>query len=1100
MHARPNRHRRSTSPSWLIATVVISLLAAAGCTSDDDGAGPTPPSSPPTTTLPVLSGPSVVSYAESASWLDGMSAEDQIEQIRDWAVIGLASLLELDVTAARDDLYDTTSMRDALFAGIDQGPTGPGRSLPDGRGTLHLLVPADDPFADRTIGTMMDDHRKDAGTDEVRVQVHRYSIDQQRQVVELTSEVPERSDVARTRHGYVEAELSSGADIAAFLSKAHHLSRVELRGGDLWASGWGWGADVPSGVVTAEDIAELQHSYRDLNLLPGFSLDPAPEETLEQLTAVLPGVDPALLQRLWNERSRPADENEELAYIHSVSCEELLPVAAEDRAAGSDDIIVENVMSILGCLLYEPLDADQPPSLGLPADRAQLWALNKWLRGRPSFSVARYDGGLVGTEVGMTLFYTDMVAKNWVTGVGVGVPSKAVPGFVPDPETDIPWGHCDDTGDESGRLWFGQDDAEFSVGARSLDIGSVATRLFVHSDGTEGEVEPSYGFGRGLRWWDRHFVAIADYEPQYHRLDQLMRWSAAIEWAILAGWPGASIPVSDATPGLRFDQWYGAHQELRERDAVAFVTPPGITTEALLAKPSSPYEMCRQLHVKGGVSLGDLISRSAGVKLADDLPTRIRRGGTFSADSAYNAADSSGILRRIAIGADGTVSDSVTWRLAPPADDVATVAVERQVVRDAGVGDAKLVNDAAAVTHVDATIVSDRGLVARGFTVNGVEVGRLTATKVEHTVRLRWHEGPVSRNRRALSFLDRAVRSGQSLDDAVTAVPGWSMRSKDPLGRWLVRVDGERWAMLDDDPAVPPTEPTPQIGVPGEDGKVIQYRLHDAAAPTFLVDGQPAQWYRVIDGQTPSAMVEGAPPPAPSDRVIVAHGRDGRAGSYVESAGGAEAAIDDPLFGPSGPAGGAAMLRHHLEMQAAETAAATDDYLRGMVWGDDGAALVGSGDRTPVAAGDDWTDRIIEATAGTAGDLPKFRVVDGQLLLVDTGPLRKTTGPVTRPIGEAISDSPNVYLHPSLIKTVQMQDGTLRPGILDRKLRVTVRVEEDADAVAASPLPDIRTLDGTEFRLVNATATRTNTVTVVEPTDECETTTAAESCPPATGG
>jgi hypothetical protein len=52
------------------------------------------------------------------------------------------------------------------------------------------------------------------------------------------------------------------------------------------------------------------------------------------------------------------------------------------------------------------------------------------LAGRPAYSQARYDGRLEGTKVGMTLFYNDHMAKDWVSGVGTGVPTTAVGGFI----------------------------------------------------------------------------------------------------------------------------------------------------------------------------------------------------------------------------------------------------------------------------------------------------------------------------------------------------------------------------------------------------------------------------------------------------------------------------------------------------------------------------------------------------------------------------------------------------------------------------------------------------------------------------------------------
>src|SRR5262249_43345246 len=113
----------------------------------------------------------------------------------------------------------------------------------------------------------------------------------------------------------------------------------------------------------------------------------------------------------------------------------------------------------------ENLPPEKLTARGLPTDRTPLRALLNAISGGPTYSQARADGKLAGTEAGMTLFCADFVAKDWANGVGSGVPAKAVEaveGFVPDSEAATPWGHCDDSKSESGRLWFGQNDSAFS--------------------------------------------------------------------------------------------------------------------------------------------------------------------------------------------------------------------------------------------------------------------------------------------------------------------------------------------------------------------------------------------------------------------------------------------------------------------------------------------------------------------------------------------------------------------------------------------------------------------------------------------------------------
>ncbi len=47
------------------------------------------------------------------------------------------------------------------------------------------------------------------------------------------------------------------------------------------------------------------------------------------------------------------------------------------------------------------------------------------------FQHARYDGPLAGTEVGMDLFYTDLLAKLWALDFEVSAPTKQIEDFQP---------------------------------------------------------------------------------------------------------------------------------------------------------------------------------------------------------------------------------------------------------------------------------------------------------------------------------------------------------------------------------------------------------------------------------------------------------------------------------------------------------------------------------------------------------------------------------------------------------------------------------------------------------------------------------------------
>ena len=260
---------------------------------------PTPTLIPPTPTpLPEFSQDLTISYADAADWLTDVPAEDRDDQIRDWAVLGLATLLNLDVETLRNAFYDQTPVRDPLIQDLTRAKVGPGRGLPDGGKRLHVLIPVGDPYAARSIGTVLDDYRKDVGVDPEKVLIYRYKIDATARQVIMKPEPAQSTQAVREQNGYREMRVDVLADLQSFLTQTQHLSRLELRNGQLWAAGWKW-PNAPVGQITTADLAVLQHGYKNAaagkSTPTGFSLDPGRPMTVNTLIDLL---DPAKYSRL----------------------------------------------------------------------------------------------------------------------------------------------------------------------------------------------------------------------------------------------------------------------------------------------------------------------------------------------------------------------------------------------------------------------------------------------------------------------------------------------------------------------------------------------------------------------------------------------------------------------------------------------------------------------------------------------------------------------------------------------------------------------------------------------------------------------------------
>ena len=252
------------------------------------------------------------------------------------------------------------------------------------------------------------------------------------------------------------------------------------------------------------------------------------------------------------------------------------------------------------------------------------------------FQVARYDGALNGTEVGMVLFYTDLLAKIWLMDFARSTPSSAIPGFEPETRFLLPKIYRAELVElklTSTRLWFGPEDNGYQIVNRStLHFARNATRIFAASSNPlepGREVAPNASSEAFLSWWNDHYEEVAQYEPEYQRLNQIMKWSLLISWlnSVNAGerlGALAAVPVDHSSwfpnwvrksPQLRFHYWdrvgflprgyLGAPAEAMP-NLVSYVTIPLLTKTRSIrhglsraASPSPRKKRFKRVHCCG---------------------------------------------------------------------------------------------------------------------------------------------------------------------------------------------------------------------------------------------------------------------------------------------------------------------------------------------------------------------------------------------------------------------------------------------------------------------------------------------------------------------
>ncbi|WP_447002758.1 hypothetical protein ACRAKI_23955 [Saccharothrix isguenensis] len=970
----------------------------------------------------------VVSYAGAAGRLDGLDPVESAAQVRDWARTALAAHLELDSAKLRDAAYDTLPVRDGGFADLSRQATGPGRALFDGE-TLHLLVPTDDEHRARTIAHLLDQHRTDSGGDPRQVRVHPYAVRADTNTIDITAEEPASAADVREANGYVSMRVDGDkAALTEFLAKTEALSTLESRDGGIWAGGWDWPGDGAG--LTLEEVSTLQRGYARGSPTPGFSLDPGPEETAADLRAVLPDISGEIIDRV-----------------------------LVDDWSGSPFASADELTGYVQDFLY--FDAVPPADLarfGLTDDRVQLWGLLAALSGRSVYSQARYDGGLAGTTIGVTLFYTDYVAKHWASGVGTGVPANAVAGFVPDPDARTPWSQCTTgTLSESGRLWLGQNDSAFAFDDRSISIGAQSTRLFSRSDGDDGgEVEPSYAFGRGLKWWDQNYQAVADYEPQYQRLDQIMRWSGALEWLVAK--TSSRLPQSadsEIRSDIGFAEWYAGNAELRERGPIRFVTPPSATEEAIAPEPSRTFDSCGYRTIYGGVSLGDVIARKGSEAKRADLPGPVNRAGA-GGDSTFDPVTGSGSIKQKALDADGKVVDHLEHRFSAEngVTTVEAVGGPREVV---SLGGLKVLVDGSrtVTTRIDA----QDGKVSQRSEHLGHEVGELTAVKAADVVTVHWRRGVLDRVRTVLESVQQRLTASPS--EALPPVKDGVLHTlQHPSGRVEHRVDPD-WSVSISGDQPPPGGVTFRLGAPRPGGGEPRFlygkveRTSDPVADSWL-DITPA----TADQAATAVFAER---PAADAGTVTVTTRSGRTSTLHVVDGHVRHPADDPVLGTV--EGMALTAEFPRVLHARNEAVAANDGLYRPVALGDAVALVGATEIRLLGVGDAWSFRVRGALHGDGARTILVRLDGDRLLLVDRGPLdvgqRKdlTYGEV---LDQQKSDP---YLHEHFRESMSAEDGRIVTASIPRDTKVRVReaVVVGKPVLDASTRPDARTHAGAEW-------------------------------------
>jgi hypothetical protein len=231
---------------------------------------------------------------------------------------------------------------------------------------------------------------------------------------------------------------------------------------------------------------------------------------------------------------------------------------------------------------------------------------------------ARYDGdSLRKTEVGMILFYGDLLAKLWALDFKGSSPKQYLADFKPLPDAQLsPVFLPEVLKLPDTRLWFGPQVKGYQAteAGKALVFARNATRIYAASSNPlepGQEEEANAETGAFLGWWDDHFEEIARFEPEYEKLNEIMKWS------LLMGWLNNShneaalsfLNTVSVNQSHWFPDWVYQHPELKFKgwDQIGFYPKgyKGTQTEAMPTLFSREYSSIAGAgYVAGGVGLG----------------------------------------------------------------------------------------------------------------------------------------------------------------------------------------------------------------------------------------------------------------------------------------------------------------------------------------------------------------------------------------------------------------------------------------------------------------------------------------------------------------
>ncbi len=582
--------------------------------------------------------------------LDTLPPDEKDEQVRDLAAYGLKTQLAVSTV-------EEVPIRDPSLKDTSPGEVSKGRVFALSTKEWAVLLSKDLLTNKPLIGGLIDKKYAQTNALPEKISLFSYDCPPASSSIEITFEKTVNfADLFTTEYGYSTATVSMLSDLNTFMEHVDDIVMVQWGPSSLVLGGRSYGHDVQRSV-TLEEIAAIYQAY-NIPSNPMMYEAFIRERYTDMLrangsfpnTTATESVDKeALLAKI--RRQFPHAKNAQgdakigfsldLDLDYSAFADDMEELVRTSPLLQEKDFVGSSASELLAVAGQIRTSKNQTPLITLLRRLAASGTKTDWrvysalysIQQYHTYQMARYDGNLQGTHAAMMLFYTDLLAKLWAFDYDGISSAIGVKGFRPMTEITIPKLYWQGYGRTANtRLWFGLKLDGFDVYGNKALFQPIATRVYAASSDllTPGKEESDANFQSKefLGWWDRHYEAVADYEPGYHKLNQIQKWSCI--FLLLKGNNLHHLDFLLNIPVKRdmdFEVWSKNNDRLKTKVSISFMDKQkyGHQTECLPLLRSKPFPfLAGHGMISGGVTLATQEEIQA--KLQKNAPSAVPMG------------------------------------------------------------------------------------------------------------------------------------------------------------------------------------------------------------------------------------------------------------------------------------------------------------------------------------------------------------------------------------------------------------------------------------------------------------------------------------------